>query len=136
MKPAEDCLCCSASEEMRWSYLERGNAQASLLLQISNSSKGFSNIKDTKDYKDFYNAENEESVPALFSSNPRKDCDRLFCFFPFKGFQSNQIVPVAGVFIVLSISTNNCERNEIIKNHKFQAFSEIYDAVNNKYLPS
>lgn len=60
----------------------------------------------------------------------------FFCFFPFKGFQSNQIVPVVGVFIVLSISTNNCERNEIIKNHKFQAFSEIYDAVNNKYLPS
>lgn len=94
MKPTEDCLCCSASEEMRWSYLERGNAQASLLLQISNSSKGFSNIKGTKDYKDFYNAENEESVLALFSSNPRKDCDRLFCFFPFKRWADVENGPV------------------------------------------
>ena len=84
MKPTEDYLCCSASEEMRWPYLERGNAQASLLFQMSNSSKGFSNIEDTKDYKDFYNAENEASVPAPFPSNPRKDYDGLFCFFPFK----------------------------------------------------
>lgn len=45
MKPTEDCSRCSASEEMRWSYLERGNAQASLLLHISNSSKGFLILK-------------------------------------------------------------------------------------------
>lgn len=94
MKPTEDCSRCSASEEMRWSYLERGNAQASLLLHISNSSKGFSNIKDTKDCKDFYNAENEESVPALFFSNPRKDYDGLFCPFPFKRWADVENGPV------------------------------------------